>query len=61
VFLLIKKIQKGQGIQSEVDSCELYASKKNGTRASDLPSFSGHQKILKTGIKRFYLDVIGIT
>lgn len=40
----------------KVNSCELFASRKNGSKISDLPSFSGHQKVLKTGIKRFFLD-----
>jgi hypothetical protein len=34
---------------------ELYAARRTGRKISDLPSFEGQQKILKTGQKCFYL------
>lgn len=36
---------------------ELYAARKSGRKISDLPSFEGQQKILKTGQKCFFLLV----
>lgn len=52
---LVKLRHPEQGFKDRHHECNLYASKKNGNRVSDLPSFEHRQKIIQTGVKYFHL------
>jgi hypothetical protein len=53
---IISKVLEKEGIQVEAEQCQLYASRRSGRRVNDLPSLSSQQKIVKTGVNRFYLE-----
>jgi hypothetical protein len=55
VITLIKDATITLDIHSKNCLFELYASRKNGKKMSDLPSLEEKQTILKTGIKFFVL------
>eukprot|EP00178_Gracilaria_changii_P020048 TRINITY_DN58197_c0_g1_i1.p1 TRINITY_DN58197_c0_g1~~TRINITY_DN58197_c0_g1_i1.p1 ORF type:complete len:101 (-),score=0.41 TRINITY_DN58197_c0_g1_i1:32-334(-) len=44
-------------LSSEASRYVLFASKKNGRKISDLPSFEPKQKIALTGVKAFYMSL----
>lgn len=51
----MKESHSDSGIPSNTRSFVLFASKKNGKKICDLPSFEPKQKIALTGVKAFYL------
>ena len=53
---LLKKHRVSTPTEITERGCNVYASKKNGRRISDLPSFDHHQKVANTGVKHFYLS-----
>ena len=53
---LMKETSSSQPIPTHTRGYALFASKKNGRKISDLPSFEPKQKIALTGVKAFYLS-----
>lgn len=52
---LIRNAAIALDIHSSASLFELYASKKNGRKLSDLPSLEQKQAVLQTGLKFFVL------
>ena len=54
---LMQENYSGQVFSNHPGRYTLFASKKNGRKISDLPSFEPKQKISMTGVKVFYLSL----
>ena len=53
---MVKEKHTSLNIDAQRDKMELFASRKNGRKVSDLPSLERQQPVDRTGIKCFFLS-----